>query len=350
MQPRIAAFAAQHAARAASTLVGMTPDLWWAPIAGPRPTVDGQRMSARLATFSRVLAPQLAARTPPTEQARWRMEKLAQLSASPEKFSVRVTESTVATPGGTVACRLYEPEAATPRGLLVYIHGGGWHLGSAAGYDAVATFLSSRINTRVFSLDYRLAPEHPFPAAFLDALAGYKYAVEQAARWDVSGPIVIAGDSAGGNLAAAIAYALSTDENYRPDLVALVYPALDARLDRYPSSDLFTTPLSRASVDRAFDWYVPEQHNRTDPRFSIVGADKISTMPPTYIATAGMDVLRDQGERFGSELKAAGVPATVQQFPNMPHGFLSMLVDPGARTASGRIAEAIRAHMLNASA
>ncbi len=303
-------------------------------------------MSARLQAFSRVLAPQLAARTPPSERARWRMEKLAQLSVPPEKLSVRVTESTVATPGGAVTGRLYEPHTTTPRGLLVYIHGGGWHLGSAAGYDPVATFLAARINTRVFSLNYRLAPEHPFPAAFLDALAGYKHAIKQAESWGVRGPIVIAGDSAGGNLAAAVAYAVSSDKTYRPDLAALVYPALDARLDRYPSSDLFHTPLSRASVDRAFDWYVPVQDSRTDPRFSIVGAEELSQMPPTYIATAGMDVLRDQGELFAKELEAAGASVTVEQFPNMPHGFLSMLVDPGARAASERIADAVRENML----
>lgn len=254
---------------------------------------------------------------------------------------VRTSSWTIAGPAGPLAARLYQPKGGA-RSLLVFVHGGGWHVGSVAGFENTLRFLADRAGVSVLSVDYRLAPEHPFPAAFDDVSVAFRYAVDHAEQWGVdAGRIGIGGDSAGGNLAAAVALALATDTRYRPAAVALLYPALDWRLDRYRSTTMFTVPLDEDSVRRAMRWYAPTTEAQADPRFAVLSAVDLSVMPRTYVATAGMDVLRDQGETLVTRLRGLGVDAQLRRFDNLPHGFATMLVDPQARSATEEYARTV---------
>ncbi|MCW4355704.1 alpha/beta hydrolase [Hoyosella sp. YIM 151337] len=336
------------AKRGLSRVMGATPDAWWSPLARGRTPVDGQLMPARLHVLSALAAPHLAALRAPTKRSRAMVDLLMGLNVAPDALAVSATDLEFAGESTPLHARLYEPVDIRGNGLIVFLHGGGWHVGSVGGYDPLLRFLAAKAGVRVFAFDYRLAPDHPFPAAFDDCLAGYRYAVAQADDWGIDPhAIAIAGDSAGGNLAAAVALELAREDatsesvTPRPVLAALIYPALDADLANYESSDLFDTPLTRAGVDRALNWYLGGVENGADLRFSVLNAEELSLMPPTYIATAGMDVLRDQGEAFAAVLKKTGVKVTAQRFDNLPHGFVSMLPDPVARAAAGDVAAAI---------
>jgi acetyl esterase len=187
----------------------------------------------------------------------------------------------------------------------------------------------------VLSLDYRLAPETAFPGPLEDVVAGYRFAVDSADAFGVDrARIAIMGDSAGGNLASAAALVLGTEPAYRPKLAILAYPVVDSELDRYASTRLFEAPLSRAIVRRDIRRYAPDPATHQDQRCFVMAAADLSAMPPTIIATAGVDVLRDQGEAFSERLRVAGAESFARRFDNLPHGFLNMLIDPAARQAT----------------
>ncbi|MBN4926901.1 alpha/beta hydrolase [Hoyosella rhizosphaerae] len=331
------------AARGAARTLFSAPDPVWRLLAPIRPTIDGQRMTPRLQFLANIGSHDLKALRRPTPLKRKRMDVLMNLVGYVKGLDVAAKNLEVPGPAGPISARLYAPSTVESSGLLIYVHGGGWHLGSTAGFDGLSRFLADRGRTKVLSLNYRLAPEHPFPAAFDDVLAGFRFAVDQSSELGVDPQrIAIAGDSAGGNLAAAVALHLGDDEKYRPALAVPIYPVVDADVGNHRSIDLFHKPLDRGAVARAIAWYGSRPSDFEDPRCFVMAATDLSTMPPTYIATAGMDVLRDQGEAFAERLKDADADVTLRRFDNMPHGFVSMLVDPDARAATEEIAAVIR--------
>ncbi|MFE3289466.1 alpha/beta hydrolase [Rhodococcus sp. NPDC059234] len=305
------------------------------------PVLDCQQMNPRLHLLATMGKRDLLARRAPSALTRGKLDWLMRAATTVRTGPVRTSAWTIPGHAGPLAARLYEPEDGAPsRPLLVFVHGGGWHVGSVSGYDNTLRFLADRAGVSVFSADYRLAPEHPFPAAFDDAGATFRYAVDHADQWGVDpARIGIGGDSAGGNLAAAVA--LAADARYRPAAVALLYPALDWDLDRYQSTAMFSVPLDEGCVRRAMRWYAPTSHEQTDPHFSVLSATDLSPMPRTYVATAGMDVLRDQGETLITRLHNSGVDAELRRFDNMPHGFAGMLVDHEAKAATEEFARAV---------
>ncbi|APE35496.1 hypothetical protein BOX37_17800 [Nocardia mangyaensis] len=306
------------------------------------PVLDGQQLNPRLHLLATMGKRDLLARRAPSARTRGRLDWLMRAATAVRTGPVRTSEWTIPGSAGPLAGRLYQPEKGAPaQSLLVFVHGGGWHVGSVAGYDNVLRFLADRAGIAIFSADYRLAPEHPFPAAFDDVAATFRYAVDHAEHWGIDAArIGIGGDSAGGNLAAAVA--LTVESRFRPAAVALLYPALDWNLDRYPSTTMFTVPLDEGCVRRAMRWYAPTAREQADPRFSVLSAADVSPMPRTYVATAGMDVLRDQGSTLVTRLLGSGVDAELRRFDNLPHGFASMLVDHEARTATEDFARAVR--------
>jgi len=322
--------------RSAHALLSL-PNAVLAPLAGPRPTIDGQRLTPRLQLLANGGKRALAGLSfPPTALER-RFDAVGHwlTLAHGDDASWRDLSA-----GGRRA-RLFEPMEPTT-GLVVFVHGGGWQFGSIDASHGVCAFLSKTTGLKVLSLDYRLAWQAQFPAAFDDVVAGFREAVDRADELGVARDrIAIAGDSAGGNIASAAALALGADPTYRPRLAALIYPVVDGDLDRYESTHLFHAPLDRAIVHRDMRRYAPDDADRLDPRFAVMAASDLSAMPPAYIATAGMDVLRDQGEAFGERLRESGVDASVQRFPNLPHGFLNLLVDPDAERAAAEIGRAI---------
>ncbi|MDT7763704.1 MAG: acetyl esterase [Mycobacterium sp.] len=231
--------------RSAHALLSL-PNAVHAPLAGPRPTIDGQRLTPPLQLLANGGKRALAGRSfPPTALER-RFDAVGQwlTLAHGDDASWRDLSA-----GGRRA-RLFEPMEPTT-GLVVFVHGGGWQFGSIDASHGVCAFLSKTTGLKVLSLDYRLAWQAQFPAAFDDVVAGFREAVDRADELGVArNRIAIAGDSAGGNIASAAALALGADPTYRPKLAALIYPVVDGDLDRYESTHLFHAPLDRAIVHR----------------------------------------------------------------------------------------------------
>jgi acetyl esterase len=227
---------------------------------------------------------------------------------------------------GGVPVRIYEPENA--HGTVAYLHGGGWVLGNLESVDAVCRALANESGARVVSIDYRLAPEHPFPAALDDALAATK-AVEADA---------VAGDSAGANLAAVVARRLRDQIK----LQLLVYPVTDAGVNT-PSYAQFDERfgLTAAAMQRYWRLYLDGAEG-LHPDASPLRATDLEGAPPAYVLTASHDVLRDEGEAYAAALERAGVPVTLQRRDGAIHGFWRWQTTAIARDAVREAGAAIR--------
>jgi acetyl esterase len=215
-------------------------------------------------------------------------------------------------PGGDVPIRVYAP--AEPRGVIAYIHGGGWIMGTLASYDAPLTRLANASGATVASIDYRLAPEHRFPTAVDDCLAAIRWI---AAAYDE--PLVVAGDSAGGNLAAVAARRLRGEVPLQ--LQVLIYPVTDSALNR-PSHRAFATQfgLTTAQLRRVWNDYLGDGDG-SHPDASPLRAGDLTGVAPAFILTAEADVLRDEGEAYAEALRAAGVEVELVRWPGVIHGF-----------------------------
>jgi acetyl esterase len=262
-----------------------------------------------------------------------------------------VEDLTVPRPGGgRVPVRAYWPRDAGPgAGCLVWMHGGGWMVGSVAGADHVARALAARSGAIVVSVDYRLAPEDPHPAALED--------VEAVLLWVTSGSgvrrlghdparVVIGGDSAGGHLA-TIAARRARDGvgRVRPVAQVLAYPVTDAAIHR-PAYAVDAATITRAGIEACWSAYAGDRLAAAaeDPNLSPMAADPHG-LPPTLLLVAGHDVLRDDGVAYAERLRAAGVPVELVLHEDEPHGFLdwSGRIDRGAEALSG-LAVFVRRH------
>jgi acetyl esterase len=228
--------------------------------------------------------------------------------------------------------RSYAPEGA--RGTVAYFHGGGWMLGNLDSVDAVCRALAVAAGARVVSVDYRLAPEHRYPAALEDALA-----VTRA----LEAPLAVAGDSAGANLAAIVA----RHERERVGAQLLVYPVTDAGVNT-PSFREFGDGfgLTAAAMRRFWDLYL-DGADGLQPDASPLRAqpDDLAGLPPAYVLTAECDVLRDEGEAYAHNLRDAGVEVTLRRLPGAVHGFWRWQTTAYAREAVRAAGEALRAAM-----
>jgi acetyl esterase len=295
-----------------------------------------ETMLAQLAAAGR---PPVSAGTP--EQARALVSAArAALGAGPEIGAVERID--VPTRSGSVSALLLKPESE-PRGLIVYLHGGGWVVGSADDFEALARLVVAQSGCTVLLPDYRLAPEHPFPAGLEDSEDATLFAAgEVAALCGRPVPLAIAGDSAGANLATVVARRLRG----RVELCmqGLIYPVTGCDFDR-PSYRALSDgmPLSRADMIWFFDHYAPAA-SRADPDISPLHAADLAGLPPAHLVTAQYDVLRDEGEAYAAALAAAGVPVTHRRIDGLTHGFarLHNHVDT-ARDAVAGMAHAIAA-------
>ncbi|MQW77988.1 alpha/beta hydrolase fold domain-containing protein [Nocardioides sp. dk4132] len=218
----------------------------------------------------------------------------------------------------------------TPSPLLVFFHGGGFIYGDLESHDASCRLLAEHSGVRVLAVDYRLAPEAPFPAAYDDCVAAYRWVVEHAADPDAGldvdlERIAVGGDSAGGNLAASVAIAAAR-EGLPLAFQLLVYPMADGE-GRMASRRTFGSGffLSSEFMDLATSSYLPDPATRADPRISLLHADLPAGLAPAYVATAGFDPLRDEGEAYAERLAAAGVPVQTRRFADQIHGFFNVV-------------------------
>ncbi|MER7011018.1 alpha/beta hydrolase [Saccharopolyspora sp. NPDC000359] len=298
-------------------------------IAGPAIHLDGQELAldAQLLLKLQELRghARLAAATP--ELARAAMRQGTRLTARAPVDGVVAADRQIPTANGALAARLYRPRELTGTSpLLVFFHGGGWVIGDLDTHDDLCRFLAKHAGVRVLSVDYRLAPEHPFPAALDDSLAAYRYAVDNAADLGTSSDaIAVGGDSAGGNLAASVALAATRSELAAPVFQLLIYPAADATTRRR-SRELFSNGFLLTDEDMTWfmDQYQPAEDLRADPRLSVLLAEDLSGLPPACVVTAGFDPLRDEGEAYAARLAEEGVPVVSRRFPDLIHGFANL--------------------------
>lgn len=248
-------------------------------------------------------------------------------------------------PAGMIPARLYGvSRESAPGALLVYYHGGGFVLGDLDTHDGVCRFLARETPARVLSVDYRLAPEHRFPAAADDAVAAFRFAAREAARLGADPRrIAVGGDSAGGNLAAVVAQECKRDA-VPPAFQLLIYPATDAS-SVHPSRRLFAEGFFLTDRQMAwyYDQYLPSSAQRRDPRASPLLAPELAGAAPAYVTTAGFDPLRDEGEAYAAALRKAGVSVRLERVAGQIHGFANMADRlRSARAAMRAAARALR--------
>jgi acetyl esterase len=283
----------------------------------------------------------------PVSEARAEIRREAALYSGATLPVDRVDEVEVPGAAGPLAARLYSPAGVpSPAPLLVYLHGGGWVVGDLDTHDQPCRFLAQHVGVRVLSVDYRLAPEHPFPAAVDDSVAAIRHAIEEAERFGADpARVAVGGDSAGGNLAAAAARLLTIDGGPVPAFQLLIYPVTDLTRKR-ESYRLFSEGFFL--TDRQMDWYrehyLADESQASDPRASPILASNLAGLPPAHVVTAGFDVLRDEGEDYAGLLRDAGVQVTTTREPGLIHGFThGAETGRAARRAMLRVADALRA-------
>ena len=248
---------------------------------------------------------------------------------------------TVPTAGGELRIRAYRPHEQGG-GVVAYLHGGGWMMGTLESYDTPLRALANASGALVASIDYRLSPEHRFPAAVDDTLAGIRWLAAHAGELGGDGSrLAVAGDSAGGNLAAVAALRLRGELPLRAQ--ALIYPITDSALDT-PSYRDFAEGhgLSAASMRRFWSLYLDGADGR-HPDASPLRAQDLTGLPPAYVLTAEEDVLRDEAEAYAAALREAGVPTELVRWPGTIHGFFRWLaVATAAREAIDAVGAALR--------
>jgi acetyl esterase len=245
----------------------------------------------------------------------------------------RVQDREIPGPDGPLPVRVYAPAREGLLPALVYFHGGGWAICSLETHDNVCRALANRARCVVVSVDYRLAPEHPFPAAVEDCYAAACWAAERGAPLGIDAArVAVGGDSAGGNLAAVTS--LLARERGGPRLAGqlLVYPITNDDFDtvsyKENAEGYF---LTRRMMQWFFGHYLDDPAHRANPLVSPLRSERLDGLPPAHVVTADYDPLRDEGEAYAERLRQAGVATTVRRYPGVFHGFYSMFdqIDTG---------------------
>lgn len=331
--------------RAVSALLAL-PDPVIDRLVGAPPVVrDGRvldrRVQAMISVGERL---GLTGDTTPSVQERRDQLRRSTAIGMPIPTGVHVFERRIPGPAGDLAVRIYRrigPLQHAP--AIVYLHGGGWVVGDLDTHDGSCRLLALQTDCVVVAVDYRLAPEHPFPAAIDDAVAAYRWVHEHADELSVeSGRVGVMGDSAGGNLAAVVAQVTRDTDVPAPVAQCLVYPATDALL-REPSHELFAEGffLTRESIEWYRAQYLPDPSDWSSALASPIEAEDLSGSCPAVVVTAGFDPLRDEGRRYAERLEAAGVPVRYRCYDDQVHGFFGMGVLPGGVAIAAEICSAM---------
>lgn len=317
-------------------------------LARRRVTVDGRPIdwsALALGELAKSIRP--PGQVPVLAESRQGLRLMSARLDLPSPPGVGKRDVTVQGAAGPLAARVYDTDpGASGRAALLFLHGGGWVQGGIDTHDGVCGQLALESGLRVIALDYRLAPEHPWPAAPDDVLAVWRGLV---AAPEVLGidpaRLMVGGDSAGGNLAAVLVHDLAAAGVGGPAGQVLIYPALDAGFATPSMQSLRgALVLPRDRMEWYIAQYLPPGTDDTDPRIAPARSPHIAAAPPTIIVTAGHDPLRDDGAQHAERLRAAGVPVEYIEFPGQIHVFVSVRrAIPEGRAALSRIAAWMRA-------
>lgn len=259
----------------------------------------------------------------------------------------KVESRTMPGPGGAIALRLYTPVAAGGEALpaIAYFHGGGFTIGDLDSHDAVCRLLAAQSGARVVAVDYRLAPEHKFPAAVDDAFAAVKWIEANAADLGVdANRIAVAGDSAGATLSAVVCQMAKAQGGPSIASQLLMFPMTQFG-GRFASLREFAVGyfLDKQAMEWFYQNYVPKGSDFADPRLSPLLAEDVGALPPAYVMLGGCDPLHDEGLAYAEKLRNAGVPVTIADYPGMIHCFIYLqAIVPQAHAALADAAKALR--------
>jgi acetyl esterase len=257
-----------------------------------------------------------------------------------------VWDTTFPSAAGPIGLRVYRPDGGRPRPIFVYLHGGGWTLGDLDSHDVVCRRISVAADCMVVSVDYRLSPEHPYPAPMDDAVAAVRWIAEHGG--ELGGDpsrLAMGGDSAGGNMTAGAVIRLRDEGGPRVALQVLIYPATEPAFEMlsfYENADGFL--LTTADVAWFWKNYLGDDPAAAADPYACPGvAPDLTRLPPAVMITGDFDPLRDDGEIYAIKLRAAGVPVVARRFAGMIHGFVALPVEiPAGRQAIRMIATAAR--------
>lgn len=314
-------------------------------LAGAPLVIDGKTLDPEmqlLLRLQRIEGP--AVETLPIRKGRAQVVSTAKVAGGDLPIGA-VTDRTIDGPGGPLTLRFY-----TPRGLtgdapaLVFFHGGAWIYGDLESHDAPCRFLAEEAQVRVIAVDYRLAPEAPFPAAFDDAWAAWNWVVQHARGIGVDpSRIAVGGDSAGGGLAAVVAQHAAGHDGIEPAFQLLIYPVtdfLETSVSRKTYAEGFY--LTTAYMDLGEESYLLGDEDRADPRLSPLHHD-VAGVAPAHVVTAGFDLLLDEGKAYADKLRAAGVPVEYVCEESLIHSFANMVaIGTSAPRAMRRVAAALQ--------
>jgi len=325
---------------------------------GPPPSLDGQTLASDVHVLIRLA--EMAGSTSftegmPVEEAREVNRYGAEATrARPPIPMARLEMLEIPGAAGPIPARHYVPAglpADAPAPLLVYFHGGGWVIGDLDTHDGLCRFLAATAGVAVLSVDYRLAPEHRFPAAVEDCWAAYAWTAANAASLGADpARIAVGGDSAGGNLATVISLLAREGGGAAPALQLLIYPVTDA-VGGQRSRELFAKGflLTRGDMDFFERHYLPPGTDPADPRVSPLRAPDLRNLAPAYLTTAGFDPLRDEGEAYAERLRQAGVRVAFRRHPGLIHSFANeTAISRTARAAMFEAAGALRMGLASA--
>ena len=286
---------------------------------------------------------------PPLPELRQQLRVMVSLMDEPAPALPRIEDIRIPGPAGEIPARVYSARAAkTPQPTVAYFHGGGWVQGDLETHHGLCARLAEHAGALVVAVDYRLAPEHKFPAAVEDCLAAYRW-LRTKGR-DVGADlsrVAVAGDSAGGNLSAVVSQLAASAGVPAPTCQVLIYPAVDFSLETSSHRELADGHvIPRDRILWYMEQYLKSDADKSDLRASPLRAPSLEGQPPAMIVTAGFDPLRDEGRAYGDRLREAGVDVVYREYPGQIHAFVSLTkAIPQGMACTLEIAQYLRQHL-----